>query len=233
MIGSRAFCSLPSHLSFLGLFSFGVNSSHCLPLLLFTGCGLSNSEVTSELSTRVTTKGARYFILAKSKISVKPGFFKILTDEQVDAAHAALSAPPLPYSASQTPQVREFNLDIAKLLLQFASIVYERKSEAIYKTIDHSKKEAKKSSGFSIFPFGGPNILSPAFTNALSGEEFRGHILKRLEKKGLNPDGWGTQVIAEFSEHVEVGYAPVSELNSSESVGCFFFLHPTVGHSLN
>ena len=93
-----------------------------------------------------------------------------MTEEQISAAHNALSAPPVPFPATgSAPAVREFNLDIAKLLLQFASIVYERKSQAIYKTIDDSKKEAKKTGRFSFSSM--PSLLSTSFKEALSGTE--------------------------------------------------------------
>ena len=138
-----------------------------------------------------------------------------MTDEQIIAAHEALSAPPVPFPATgSAPAVREFNLDIAKLLLQFASIVYKRKSQAIYKTVDHSKKEAKKTGRFSFFSM--PSFLSTK--EALSGTEFRDRIVKRLEKAGLNEDEWGTKVIDDFCHRFNVGYAPVSELQISKSV---------------
>ena len=164
--------------------------------------------------------GIDLYILLRSKISVKPDYFKILTEDQITAAHNVLSAPPVPFPATRSaPAVREFNLDIAKLLLQFASIVYERKSQAIYKTVDHSKKEAKKTGRFSWFST--PSLLSTPFKDALSGNEFRDRIVKRLEKAGLNEDRWGTKVITDFCALVKVGYAPVSELQTSESVSFF------------
>ena len=105
------------------------------------------------------------------KPSVKPNYFKLLTQEHVDAAHNALAGSPIPFPKNEgAPAVREFNLDIAKLLLQFASIVYERKNKAIHESIDHSKTQAAKSAGFSLFST--PDLLSPAVKKVLSGDHF-------------------------------------------------------------
>ncbi len=90
-----------------------------------------------------------------------------MTEKQVEAAKAALSGSPLPAptafippqgvsvvdkgenvtidasKAQPGPAVREFNLDIAKLLLQFASIVYERRSGAIDGVLNEVSKHSK------------------------------------------------------------------------------------------
>ena len=164
------------------------------------------------------------------KPSVKPNYFKLLTQEQIAAAHDALAAPPIPFPKNEAaPTVREFNLDIAKLLLQFASIVYERKNKAIFESIDHSKTEAAKSTGFSLSSlFSTPDLLSPSVKKALSGDHFHNNILGKLQKKGLNKAKWGNNVIDDFCRLTGVGYAPISELQTSESVSFFFsFLYPS------
>jgi len=51
-------------------------------------------------------------------------------------------------------------------------------------------------------------------------------MLKKLQKAGLNEDRWGTKVISDFCALVKVGYAPVSELQTSESAYCSFFWDP-------
>jgi hypothetical protein len=160
--------------------------------------------------------------------SIKPNYFKLLTQEQIDAAHNALAGPPIPFPKNEdAPTVREFNLDIAKLLLQFASIVYERKNKAIFESIDHSKTEAANSTGSSLFSlFSTPDLLAPATKKILSGDHFHDKILGRLQKKGLNKTKWGNNVIDDFCRLTGVGYAPISELQTSESAFCSFFWDP-------
>ena len=71
--------------------------------------------------------------------------------EQISAAHNVLSAPPAPFPAAGSAlAVREFNFDIATLL-QFVSTVYERKSQAIYETINRSPSTLGTPS-FFFFP---------------------------------------------------------------------------------
>ena len=157
------------------------------------------------------------------KPSVKPNYFKLLTQEHVDAAHNALAGSPIPCPKNEgAPGVREFNLDIAKLLLQFASIVYERENKAIFESIDHSKTEVAKSAGFSLERlFSSPDLHSPAARKVLSGNHFHDKILARLRKKGLNKTKWGNEVIDDFCRLTGVGYAPISGLQTS--VSFFFF----------
>ncbi|KAF9515684.1 hypothetical protein BS47DRAFT_1391347 [Hydnum rufescens UP504] len=59
--------------------------------------------------------------------SSNPNLFKSLTVEQADAGKDALADPLEP----PTDAVRHFNFDIAKLLLQIASVVYEHSNDAI------------------------------------------------------------------------------------------------------
>ena len=60
MISSRASNTLSPRPSFLGLFSFGVNSPHYHPLFGFIGFGLRCVEATSPLSIRVSTKSPSF-----------------------------------------------------------------------------------------------------------------------------------------------------------------------------
>ena len=76
-----------------------------------------------------------------------PNLFGALTENQLSAAKAALSRAPLSAPAQSGAAVREFNLDIAKLLLQLASIVYERKSGAVDGVLGEVTKQSETQRG--------------------------------------------------------------------------------------
>ncbi|KAF8309377.1 Alpha/Beta hydrolase protein [Cantharellus anzutake] len=136
-----------------------------------------------------------------------PNLFKGLLQEQIAAADDALSCPPEPQASagSTAPVIREFNLDIAKLLIQISSIVYERRSDAIYESVE----ETARSRGRTI---------SLAFTDINFVRD-----APRLAKLGWNRRRWGTDVIEDFCKKTGLSYTPVSELSTSTSAFCSFF----------
>ncbi len=176
---------------------------------------------------------------------------------------------------------REYNLDIAILLLQIASIVYERESRAIYgvlkevtklgsgsgstltmkgqvsdatnaaqKALDSGKVQSAtqlvsnaisgggtlkdgvaaaiasgtanvtRAGGLAeaLFPADHASDIRNAFSGSRSAKGVASHHVNEFKKKGWHKGGKGEDVIREFCERINVGYEPVSELNSSESV---------------
>ncbi|KAF8309378.1 Alpha/Beta hydrolase protein [Cantharellus anzutake] len=151
-----------------------------------------------------------------------PNLFKTLLPEQIAAADDSLSVPSESHAptGSTDPVIREFNLDIAKLLVQISAIVYERKSDAIYETVEKTAKSHGDKSKLKV----GANVqqFRDALTSAFTDDTLIRDVAK-LGKLGFNKHQWGTDVIGDFCKKTGLSYVPVSELNSSTSAFCSFF----------
>lgn len=208
-----------------------------------------------------------------------PNLFSALTENQLSAAKAALNRAPLPSPAQSGAPVREFNLDIAKLLLQFASIVYERKSGAVHGVLDEVTKHSETQRGngkwdqawrkgrgiptdgsagatkgvavesaarwaskgdegaseatrarpgdlvTNLFDSEQQESIRDAFQASRSSSSMQ-HRVHEMKSKGWDKGGKEEDVIRSFCKRIQVGYEPVSELNTSTSAFCSFFWEP-------
>ncbi|KAF8312042.1 uncharacterized protein EI90DRAFT_3137774 [Cantharellus anzutake] len=106
---------------------------------------IHNSLVPSPLvSIRLSAPPATDLLVVVEKFNGNVGLINLLTPQlfkgllpaQIAAADDGLSLPePIEPAGSTAPLVREFNLDVAKLLLQISAVVYERRSDAIYESV--------------------------------------------------------------------------------------------------
>ncbi|KAF8309376.1 Alpha/Beta hydrolase protein [Cantharellus anzutake] len=152
-----------------------------------------------------------------------PQLFKGLLPAQIAAADDGLSLLPeaIEPAGSTGPLIREFNLDIAKLLLQISAVVYERKSDAIYDSVDATAKVHGNKPKRTKF---GANL--PQFRQAIGSTFADINFVRdgsKLAKLGWNKHRWGTDIIEDFCKRTGLSYAPVSELNSSTSAFASFF----------
>ncbi|KAF9515674.1 hypothetical protein BS47DRAFT_1445235 [Hydnum rufescens UP504] len=76
-----------------------------------------------------STAPERGIVLAHLRLLANPNLFKSLTVRQAQVGTKALGLPP---EDTGTDTTRHFNFDIAKLLLQFASVIYEHSNDAIH-----------------------------------------------------------------------------------------------------
>ncbi|KAF8309375.1 Alpha/Beta hydrolase protein [Cantharellus anzutake] len=144
-----------------------------------------------------------------------PQLFKGLLPAQIAAADDGLSLPEAIEPAGSTaPLVREFNLDVAKLLLQISAVVYERRSDAIYESVAKTHggtfKRGKLDADFQHFR----EAIGSTFTKIDDATK---------SKLGWNKRRWGTNIIEDFCKRTGLSYAPISELNSSTSAFASFF----------
>ncbi|KAF8322358.1 Alpha/Beta hydrolase protein [Cantharellus anzutake] len=128
----------------------------------------------------------------------------------------ALSSAPL----SSFPPVarREFNLDIATLLLQLASVVYEHESQPIHGVLNELSEARPTNEQLPDLGALPPGTL----VDSLFGPEQAAPIKAAFEAGRTA----GEDAIRRLSDFIGLRYEPVSELNNSEGAYCSFFWKP-------
>ena len=150
--------------------------------------------------------------------------FHALTQEQAEAAKRALSAPIK--ASKDDDRQRFFNLDIAKFLLQIASVVYEHENDAIRAAVTI----ASRNQPTSYEPTEGA-ATGDILTNLSPIYHLPGQLLKDLfpgaadgAAKAL--DSKGDKAIHDFCADFGIDFEPVSELNNTASAFCGLFWDP-------
>lgn len=140
-----------------------------------------------------------------SPVNAPRNIFREISREEVDAARVALQQPPKDPKA-----VGEhiFNLDMAKLLLQLASLMYERGAEPVNSAVATAHTHG----------------ISPSSTTSGTQYSFtRGGALTAVNDELQKKDG----AIADFCHTFGLNYAPVSELNTRDSAYAALFWDPS------
>ncbi|KAF8330366.1 Alpha/Beta hydrolase protein [Cantharellus anzutake] len=143
---------------------------------------------------------------------LNPSLFYALTQEQAAAAKKALSVD-IKEQKDETKK-RFFNLDIAKLTLQIASIVYEHDSDAIRDAVALTASNEPN-------PYI-PTNLDPSpgrLLEHLFGKQTSDDVSQALDSKG-------DRKIREFCARFEIDFEPVSELNNTSSAFAGLFWDP-------
>lgn len=153
--------------------------------------------------------------------SVLPELFDVLSGEQLACAFDALSRPVA--ECRDTDTRRDFNLDIAKLLLQCSAIMYERTSASIMDAlrVDARREERKQPDDTTPFE-------DEEFDRSIPGAGLANEVGQAAAKKinaalHYHPE---ELTIAEFAEKYGLVYTTISELNSQSSASCGLFYHP-------
>ncbi|KAF8324758.1 uncharacterized protein EI90DRAFT_3019392 [Cantharellus anzutake] len=107
-------------------------------------CQIWNLPLVETLYTIWSNKYANGLGLANSG---NPRLFEVLTKKEAEIGKVALSRTGGGSESGGDGDggltVRELNLDIAKLLLQFSCVVYERESHALYNVLDEVEKHSR------------------------------------------------------------------------------------------
>ncbi|KAF8334723.1 uncharacterized protein EI90DRAFT_457582 [Cantharellus anzutake] len=155
-------------------------------VILFLGliwCQIWNLPLVETLYTIWSNKYANGLGLANSG---NPRLFEVLTKKEAEIGKVALSRTGGGSESGGDGDgdggltVRELNLDIAKLLLQFSCVVYERESHALYNVLDEVEKHSRsgghlKGSGGSLTSRSGRGRVETA-TRWASKELERGNV---------------------------------------------------------
>ncbi|KAF8305567.1 alpha/beta-hydrolase [Clavulina sp. PMI_390] len=139
-----------------------------------------------------------------------PNIFKVMTLEQAAAAKGALSAS---YKDSpNTKDHRVFDLDVARLLLQMAAVIYEHRRGAIYDAVA-SREHGKLSK---------PAASRDNSTSSTGG--LQGHQTPTSAAKAV--DSEADRHIREFVKAFGLDYEPISELHNTSSAFAGLFWDP-------
>ncbi|EJD51196.1 hypothetical protein AURDEDRAFT_159605 [Auricularia subglabra TFB-10046 SS5] len=133
--------------------------------------------------------------------SILPDLFEILSDEEVACACDALSKPIS--ESKDTGTHREFNLDVAKLLLQCSALMYERTAFPLLDALALTTAEESWK-----LP---ANLLHASHTAAVNTALHRHPQELKIE---------------DFVARYGLKYQTLSELNSLSSASCGAFWHP-------
>lgn len=193
-----------------GLFLFASGASGVLFVLLIW-CILAHSPVLTDAFYAYSAK----FGSSLSLVNCLSNIFRELSPDEAVAGKAALSKPP---PANYADDGRQFDLDAAKVLLQLASLMYERgtrsTNSAIAKTRNHLKEtNYPKSSKRSLSALLDPGHLMKSVLGDVKADEISHDI--------QNNDA--DNAIREFTRGYGIEYAPVSELNSVSSAYAAIF----------
>jgi len=145
-----------------------------------------------------------------------PKIFHELSVEQIQEGHKALSQP-MPPRDSPDPQIRIFNLDIAKILLQCSALMYEHTSRPLQDALE-TTREALPSQKPTV----DPSISQP-------GEVLQSAVGSTNAKQisaSLHEHNDEESEMARFAARLGIKYAIVSELNSQTSAFCACFWDP-------
>ncbi|KZT37546.1 alpha/beta-hydrolase [Sistotremastrum suecicum HHB10207 ss-3] len=201
--------------NFFGVFIFATGASIVLWVLLIW-CILAHSPV-------LVYAFKSYGHMTGDNRSLVNALYDMfqLTEDQAKAGKNALSQPP-PDGPFSPEHPRTFDLDAAKLLLQFASLMYERTSEATHDAIRKTRAShtfwhtIKRTSSHAAFHLTHPGGLLGAVLGDPEAEKVK------KEFKNNHQDG----VITDFIDRWHIKYAPVSELNSVSSAFSALFWDP-------
>ncbi|KZT37545.1 alpha/beta-hydrolase [Sistotremastrum suecicum HHB10207 ss-3] len=148
-----------------------------------------------------------------------------LTHEQVLKGKEALSSPPPPKQSEQEdipgwghfPSPRTFDLDAAKMLLQLASLMYERTSEPTQVAILENRASStfretlRRTSTYPLFELSHPGGLLGAVRHDAEAE------IAFQASKDKYQHNRGDAEIAKVTRRYHIQYAVASELNSVSS----------------
>ncbi|KAG8927417.1 hypothetical protein FRC01_007516 [Tulasnella sp. 417] len=156
--------------------------------------------------------------------------FKNLTPAQSDAAKEKLSAPPDPSEY----EVRKFSLDIAKMLLQISSLMYERSNEDTVKAIKHIQAQIAKADPLTT-KLGPINLYNtvPPFVDAVDqpGQLARtlvgGKSTSSLTDTVVALERDSRNTMDEWAREHKLEQEPVSELASLSQAYASVFWDPT------
>ncbi|KIO27368.1 hypothetical protein M407DRAFT_191699 [Tulasnella calospora MUT 4182] len=196
-------------------------------LVIYVWCLISTNPILVWIYRFTLGRGSGGLGLVNS---MNPHLFKNLTPAQADAAKEKLSAPPDPSEY----EARKFSLDIAKMLLQVSSLMYERSNEDTVKAIKHIQNQIAKVDTLTtkVGPLPLYN-LTPPFRDAVDqpGALF-GTLVGSKNKSSIADDvvsferGSRNKIDDWAAEH-GIQYEPVSELASLSQAYASVFWDPT------
>ncbi|KAG8947800.1 hypothetical protein FRC04_010286 [Tulasnella sp. 424] len=161
--------------------------------------------------------------------SMNPHLFKNLTQPQADAAKEKLAAPPDP----EEYQARKFSLDIAKMLLQISSLMYERSNQDTVKAIKHIQAQIVKADTLThkigrlplydiASPFANATDAPGTLLNSLVGDKNNTSISDKV----FAIEHGSRDAVDEWAGVYGVCYEPVSELASLSQAYASVFWDP-------
>ncbi|KAG8884671.1 hypothetical protein FRB98_002271 [Tulasnella sp. 332] len=209
LIGIFIWCLLSTSPVLVWLYTFMAGKS--TGGLSLVNAGVQSITASDGMCITKLCTNLDFFILAN------PNIFRNLTQEQSNAAKKKLSEQPDPKGHNP----RTFDLDVAKMLLQISSLMYERSNEAAKETIkevhahirnnkDDTETLSRKTSGLALAEPG--QLLA-----SLVGHE---NVSSVLDKHN---DEDGEDAIHEWAHSYDVCYEPVSELSSLSQAYCSLF----------
>ncbi|KAF8316060.1 alpha/beta-hydrolase [Clavulina sp. PMI_390] len=146
--------------------------------------------------------------------NLNPNLFKSMTTEQVDAAKEFLSRDITQTQDYKDRNARYFNYDAAKLLLQFAAIVYEHRKEPVQAAVAAQSKGVKKRS----------YLFASHLKEAVKVSDVEQAELNREMQHTLAAED--DEIIRTFCRLHGIDFEPLSELNDSSSAFAGVFWDP-------
>ncbi|KAG8880849.1 hypothetical protein FRB98_004702 [Tulasnella sp. 332] len=147
--------------------------------------------------------------------SCNPNIFKCLTQEQSEVAKKKLGAEIDPNG--HNPRI--FDLDIAKLLLQLSSLMYERDIKPMHNAVDAARTTSTSQSSSTITR----SITPGAVLNNLFAVTDITKILNTLDADSAA----GEAPIHKFAKEHGICFATASELKTTSQAYCSLFWDPT------
>ncbi|EJD51180.1 hypothetical protein AURDEDRAFT_159588 [Auricularia subglabra TFB-10046 SS5] len=157
--------------------------------------------------------------------SVLPELFDLLSEEELKYAFESLSQPAV--GSHETDTRREFDLDIAKLLLQCSAIMYERTSAPLLDALRMNTRRERwnyhdsDDTGFTASPDEDLGFSVPGAQLADQigqGAARKMNTILHHHREEIS--------IADFAAKYGLVYTTISEMNSQSSAGCGLFYHP-------
>ncbi|KAG8947802.1 hypothetical protein FRC04_010288 [Tulasnella sp. 424] len=206
------------------MFTFGFGASVIL-LFIYLWCLVSTIPVLVWIYRLTVGRSSGGLGLVNS---MNPHLFNNMTQPQADAAKEKLAAAPNP----EEYQTRKFSLDIAKMLLQISSVMYERSNEDTIKAIKHIQAEIVKTNPFTrsvklpLFgnasPFADSTNDPGALFNSLVGDKNNSAVTGEVHDAEQD----SRDAIDNWARDYGVCYEPVSELASLSQAYASVFWDP-------
>ncbi|KAG8988026.1 hypothetical protein FRB93_004309 [Tulasnella sp. JGI-2019a] len=180
-------------------------------VLIFIWCTIANWPPFVWAYERIFGRFTGHLSLVNSS---NPNYFKNLTPEQSNAAKRKLGTEIDP--AGHNPRI--FDLDIAKLLLQLSSLMYERDTRPMHNAVDAAQINSHSTK------------VTPSATNGTPGAVLRSlfaatdinHILDILDEDSTA----GEAPIHKFAQEHGICFATASELQTTSQAYCSLFWDP-------
>ncbi|KAG9009031.1 hypothetical protein FRB90_008651, partial [Tulasnella sp. 427] len=208
-------------------FTFAAGASVIL-LVIYLWCLISTNPVLVWLYRLTVGRGSGGLGLVNS---MNPNLFKNMTQAQAEAAKEKLSAPPKDDADFHS---REFSLDIAKMLLQISSLMYERDNKDTVKAVKQIQSQLAQADrvtrGLASIPLGlagsvigdRPDRPGRLFSSLLGGKN-----ISSIADQVLSIEHKSRDAIDLWADKYGMCFEPISELASLSQAYVSVFWDPT------